>query len=626
MHDMRERLVALFAPKLPYLLLDRDTPNREERSLLEALLPGRNAEAVWDELAHLWQMEAPLREAVIEVCKRPGDPYVHDNLDQAFAAALNNYPAQHDALAELAASSPELSQQAAAERVGLRRITARISSDWHERVLEGSMAVLMLILIVASLMAAWVLADNHELSVLRGFAIALLASLPGALYLRFLGSRAYSVWNEYTLNLHRLGMDEPQYLPRPPATSSYFLEWRLLGGDRMEGLSNIYKQKFQAYYGKGATNDYEVADNDKSAKASWFLPILLATAVFAAGWTALLGHSPIYSASSMTIRDVLGFGFAGAYLFILQMLMRRYFQSDLKPSAYIGAVVRVITVLIVVLVVHRVWLDGQSPGQEAAIAFIIGFFPLVGIQFLQRLATLALRYAVPSLKNAYPLSDLDGLNIWYEARLLEEGIEDMQNLSTANLVDVILHTRVPVGRLVDWVDQAVLYLHLELPKQQRGKRRKARAAEESTRDRLRRLGIRSATALEDAFRRDSAAWAIPERGYAELLKQDENHDLVEGLRWVLNTRRTNGVPDNPSVTQTILKALRDEPNLMHVRHWKFLWNPRRGEPPTHTSAQRDIHRESEPSSLKSRTRKPEKAMRPRSASAPSGNGKRRPPS
>ena len=45
-------------------------------------------------------------------------------------------------------------------------------------------------------------------------------------------------------------------------------------------------------------------------------------------------------------------------------------------------------------------------------------------------------------------------------RLVEEGIEDMQNLATANLVDVILHTRVPVGRLVDWLDQAYLALHL----------------------------------------------------------------------------------------------------------------------------------------------------------------------
>lgn len=37
----------------------------------------------------------------------------------------------------------------------------------------------------------------------------------------------------------------------------------------------------------------------------------------------------------------------------------------------------------------------------------------------------------------------------------------MQNLTTMDLVDVILHTRVPPGRLVDWIDQAFLLIHLE---------------------------------------------------------------------------------------------------------------------------------------------------------------------
>ena len=62
---------------------------------------------------------------------------------------------------------------------------------------------------------------------------------------------------------------------------------------------------------------------------------------------------------------------------------------------------------------------------------------------------------------SYPLDQLDGFNLWYEARLTEEGVEDMQNLTTMNLVDVILHTRVPPGRLVDWTDQAFLLIHLE---------------------------------------------------------------------------------------------------------------------------------------------------------------------
>ena len=57
---------------------------------------------------------------------------------------------------------------------------------------------------------------------------------------------------------------------------------------------------------------------------------------------------------------------------------------------------------------------------------------------------------------------------------MEEGIEDMQNLATANLVDVILHTRVPVGRLVDWADQAKLY-HLDRAERGYHERRLVRA-------------------------------------------------------------------------------------------------------------------------------------------------------
>jgi hypothetical protein len=98
---------------------------------------------------------------------------------------------------------------------------------------------------------------------------------------------------------------------------------------------------------------------------------------------------------------------------------------------------------------------------ELAVAFVVGFFPLVGLQALQRVTSRALRWFVPPVTSEYPLDQLDGFNLWYEARLTEEGVEDMQNLATMNLVDVILHTRVPAGRLVDWTDQAFLLTHLE---------------------------------------------------------------------------------------------------------------------------------------------------------------------
>jgi hypothetical protein len=101
---------------------------------------------------------------------------------------------------------------------------------------------------------------------------------------------------------------------------------------------------------------------------------------------------------------------------------------------------------------------------------------VIAFQALQRAAAATLRVFVPQLTPDYPLNQLDGLNVWYEARLVEEGIEDMQNLATANLVDVMLHTRVPVARLVDWVDQAQLYLHLDRAERGYRERRLVRAA------------------------------------------------------------------------------------------------------------------------------------------------------
>jgi hypothetical protein len=171
----------------------------------------------------------------------------------------------------------------------------------------------------------------------------------------------------------------------------------------------------------------------------------------------------------------LKFAFLGAYAFIVQSLIRRFFQSDLRPSAYAGVVLRIIVVLVTMVALHQLLGDVTSISTEAAVAFVVGFFPVIAFQALQRAAAATLRVFVPQLTPDYPLNQLDGLNVWYEARLVEEGIEDMQNLATANLVDVILHTRVPVGRLVDWVDQAKLYLHLDRAERGYHERRLVRA-------------------------------------------------------------------------------------------------------------------------------------------------------
>ncbi len=142
---------------------------------------------------------------------------------------------------------------------------------------------------------------------------------------------------------------------------------------------------------------------------------------------------------------------------------------------------------------------------------------------LQTVAATPLRVAFPRLRANYPLADLDGLSVYAEGTLLGEGIEDMSNLVTCNLVDVLLHTRLPVARLVDWVDQASLYLHLPPPGRDEGW---------PSRRALRRIGIRTATELERILATGELA-----------------DDQVRPLR-------------------PLMRSLAQEANFPHVRAWR----------------------------------------------------------
>jgi hypothetical protein len=121
--------------------------------------------------------------------------------------------------------------------------------------------------------------------------------------------------------------------------------------------------------------------------------------------------------------------------------------------------------------------------------------------------------------------------------LLEEGIEDMQNLATANIVDLMLNTRIPIERLIDWIDQSLLYIHL-------GK--KEADTEETNRDKLRRFGIRTASDLMNVF-------------------ESGDKEMIGRLEGILNENS-----QEPSCLRCIYTTLNDEPNLFHVREWKSL--------------------------------------------------------
>jgi len=154
---------------------------------------------------------------------------------------------------------------------------------------------------------------------------------------------------------------------------------------------------------------------------------------------------------------------------------------------------RVILVSALITAVHPLWtMQGVPEQTELAFAFLIGFFPELGLRALRQGLAGVMRTLPIGTDERFPLRQLDGVTIWVQARFLEEGIEDMQNLATANLVDLMLHTRMPISRLVDWIDRAFLYLRVGNSNGRSAKIDQGVTGESGDRKLLRRYGIRAA--------------------------------------------------------------------------------------------------------------------------------------
>jgi hypothetical protein len=312
------------------------------------------------------------------------------------------------------------------------------------------------------------------------------------------------------------------------------------------------------------------------------------------------------------------FGFLGTYFFALNMILRRYARADLKPKAYSHITVRILVVIVLVWalsVLPQFWdnvTEGISniragivqPTQQATIeptptttvqpdvsgdeqtaagtqsskeespatspeeagplllllAFFVGIVPETGQAVIQEYLRNQqwLRDRIPSLQEEHPLTKLEGINLYDRARLLEEGIENIENLVHHDLIDLMLQTRIPLPRLVDWVDQGILYLHLVEPEQMESAPAKEEGKEEKTEppisslQTLRKYGIRTATDLEKAY--DAA-----------VVRAKKNEEELEYFLGILDA------PDaKVKRLQVILDALTDDEWLAYVRNWRDL--------------------------------------------------------
>jgi hypothetical protein len=235
-------------------------------------------------------------------------------------------------------------------------------------------------------------------------------------------------------------------------------------------------------------------------------PIFVATVLITMGWILTLmpvdRNLTINNAGEIANllvpgRKALIFGFLGVYFFALNMSLLRYARADLKPKAYSSIAVRFFVVVI------STWVIGLMVGEGhlvmLAIAFMVGIFPESAITVIRefiRNEQSAIARLIPYPKEEHPLTDLEGIDIYDRSRLADEGVTNIEALAHHDLIDLMLETRIPVPRLLDWLDQAILYLHLT-PSAGQDPTGDAASAKNlhSLRDCLRFYGIRTATDL-----------------------------------------------------------------------------------------------------------------------------------
>lgn len=292
-------------------------------------------------------------------------------------------------------------------------------------------------------------------------------------------------------------------------------------------------------------------------------PILLATLVITLGWILCIwpvGPLP----KSVNIAEFLlprgnavYYAFMGAYFFAVNMIFRRYARGDLSPKAYSHMIVRIVSAMILVWVVilGKGWFEGPEDVTNSAsgemawyiAAFVIGVRPANGLLLIRKMLD-----KIPWLKPLtlkpvnHPITDLEGVSLYDEARLVEEGVESVETLAHHNLIDLLLRTGIPAARLIDLTDQAILCLHVYgmVKDDTSGKKGKKGI------DILRENGIRTATDLLNVVC---------------TLEESGNNEYKDNFYAILNPPGEN---KKPYRLHMVVEALKDDEWLEYIVFWR----------------------------------------------------------
>ncbi|MGB9183470.1 MAG: hypothetical protein WCB67_05345 [Solirubrobacteraceae bacterium] len=275
-------------------------------------------------------------------------------------------------------------------------------------------------------------------------------------------------------------------------------------------------------------------------------PLLLATLVLSLGWTFTLLHGDVLIVRERGIaalfeprQTAVSFAFIGAYFYGINAVLRGYIRKDLRPKTYSALTVRIFVVVLLAWVLEVLW-HSNNDSTLFAVAFLAGIVPETALVLIQETVRGTVGSRFPGIdEDPDQLTKLEGIDLYDRARLFDEGVTNVESLAHHDVVELMLQTRIPVPRLVDWIDQAILYLHAG-----------PRSADEGSRAQclkdLRDYGIRTATDLDNAF-----AGAT-----------DRNE--LRALRAILKPSRKG----TPARLQVMKDALDDEEWMCNIRAWR----------------------------------------------------------
>lgn len=189
----------------------------------------------------------------------------------------------------------------------------------------------------------------------------------------------------------------------------------------------------------------------------------------------------------------------GIYVYTLVVILHRMRAQTLSTECLLGAALRATTMMVIGFMVGETGIflmhvtsnvTSSSPEVSSnsmvsssmglAVYFAIGAFPFWGYEALREKARKLLQPKAASEK--IPLEYVSGLDEMIIERLEELGVSNVQHLATYDPVLLALRTNYPLNRIIDWIDQAILAVHLQ---------DKIRFARE--------LGIRGATDLRNLY-------------------------------------------------------------------------------------------------------------------------------